>query len=272
MSSALPPIFCINLDRAPERLAHLQREALAAGIGFTRIAAVDALDPAAAARIAGLPARGPTGVMGVGTRACTLSHAKAWQALLDAPGAPPAAVILEDDVRLSADFAAVLAALAGRAPGVELVKLECHGPMWKGVLLARDAAMADGAALATRLTPRRWRRRSYQLAPGTAGYWLTRRGAELALARHAASNLPVDHFLFYPRAIPATLGLPYEVVAPAICVQDGSLASSIAAHRNEDPRWRRDLRRAPYEAAQAGGMLAALVTGKASFQRAPFER
>ena len=58
--------YCINLDRRPDRWARMQTLAADRGLGLTRIAAVDAADPAAAPAIEGLPAHGPTGALGAG--------------------------------------------------------------------------------------------------------------------------------------------------------------------------------------------------------------
>ena len=102
-------VCVVNLDRAPERWAHMQRVAAAAGLGaLTRVPGVDgrALDvEALAARQRGgdlshdLSEFHP--VAGAGEIGCGLGHAAALRHILDRGWRT--ALVLEDDVELAGD-------------------------------------------------------------------------------------------------------------------------------------------------------------------------
>ena len=73
--------YCLNLDRRPDRWAHMQREADAAGFGLQRISATDAQDPAIAAAAAGVPPMANGHRMSAGAFGCFHSHRAAWAAI-----------------------------------------------------------------------------------------------------------------------------------------------------------------------------------------------
>ena len=104
--------FLINLDRHPDRLAAAQTRLSQAGVKAVRLPAVDgaSLSPAArraaVARFHALLARGrlyTTGQIG-----CALSHHAVYRRMVDEN--LTAALIFEDDVLLTPDFPASLAA------------------------------------------------------------------------------------------------------------------------------------------------------------------
>ena len=113
--------FVINLDRAPERLAHLDVTFGRHGLSFTRMAAVDAklLTPREIAERCT-----PDAKLGVSELACFLSHRKCWQAIADL--AIPHAVIFEDDVLLGKDAAEILNRSDWIPPHAALIKLETN--------------------------------------------------------------------------------------------------------------------------------------------------
>jgi len=104
--------FLVNLDRHPDRLACAQARLAAAGVEAVRMPAVDgaALSPAArraaVSRFHALLARGR--LYTHGQIGCTLSHHAVYRRMADEN--LPAALVFEDDVRLSPDFPASLAA------------------------------------------------------------------------------------------------------------------------------------------------------------------
>ena len=83
-------IFLINLDRRPDRLAHMRAELNYHKLSFVRIAAVDA---------AAYPPAVP-GQLQNSQIACHRSHRVSWEQL--AESGEPSALILEDDLVLSA--------------------------------------------------------------------------------------------------------------------------------------------------------------------------
>ena len=163
-------------------------------------------------------------------------------------------------MRLSAGAAAVLAGLLARPPAVPLVKLEDGGTVRKGVLVGPELGRVGGHRILA----------CHQLATNSAAYAISAEGARAALERVAACDVGVDHFLFYPRPRRGTAGLRFALVVPPIASQDRAIGSDIAPVRyGRRDGWQR-LRRGLYEAAQAPGMVRALLGGarvvKTSFQ------
>lgn len=123
--SAPPPIYVVNLDRSPERLARLAVELQHSGLPFRRVPAVDGrnLDgnvreyDKAANRLHYLAPLSP------GEVACVLSHRAVWRMIQD--GEEKAAVVLEDDAAFAGDRDELfrVAEEIARSPRPELVKL-----------------------------------------------------------------------------------------------------------------------------------------------------
>jgi glycosyl transferase family 25 len=175
------PIFVINLDRSPGRLAHAGAELAAQGLSFTRIPAVDARDLDAAATAAVFDARASRRryfvPMHEGEIACFLSHRLAWETFLRTSDAP-FAIVLEDDFALLGELAPVLAAL-GRYPksAWDMIKL------WSGRGRIVAAMPLDG----------RHRLVRHRVVPlRTIGQIVTRSAAERLLAGTLPIVMPLD--------------------------------------------------------------------------------
>ena len=183
-------IYVINLDRNPERLAHM-REQLS-DVGFERVAAVDgSLNPETTKGLTRFEL------------ACLASHRNAWGLFLK--GEEPHACFLEDDVHLSRDFDALLGGGAWIPPDSHSVKLDTYfqevklGPRHT-VFGSREAA------------------RLYTRHESSAAYVLSREGARRYLELTAHPILPADYSLF-PRS-PRSLGLRVYQLTPAVAIQD----------------------------------------------------
>ena len=124
------PVFVINLDKDTSRLAACGAALDAAGIGWSRIPAVNGraldatelarvYDPAANRRRAKYPLVAPE----IG---CYLSHVHAWQAIVAA--GVPGAIVLEDDFRVIGDLACVIAALSQDSGEWDIAKLFSFKP------------------------------------------------------------------------------------------------------------------------------------------------
>lgn len=128
-----PHVYYINLDRAADRRAGMEERLgllAAEGVEHTRVSAVDGsklkpedlkvYDHDIARRKFGLGSNRMT----PNEIACTLSHARVLQAILDA--GHDYAVVLEDDVQLSPAFGAAIKAAGEIKTGYDLIYLNQH--------------------------------------------------------------------------------------------------------------------------------------------------
>ncbi len=200
-------VLVINLDRAPERLAHVTRTFGEAGVPFERVAATDGkkLGPEEIARWRqGTP---HFGEMRESELACYLSHRRCWEMV--AAGDEPA-VIMEDDLYLGRGARDALARSDWLPADADIVKLET------GV---RPITM-DRAAAGT--LPDRKIHRVRGLNTGGGAYVLTPKCARMLLENIKAISDPFDHILFNPR-LPFFERLAVYQVVPALCIQDSVL-------------------------------------------------
>jgi glycosyl transferase, family 25 len=203
-AAAALPVFCINLDSRPDRMAHMEAQSRAAGISLIRMPAVDAGAPEiqrAAQTIAiGLSGRR----MGAGNIACNESHRACLRALLASDA--PYAIVLEDDVYLAPDFARLTAADWVPADA-DVVKLET----W-GVRVHLDPAPIKVGS--------RELRRLHSSHYGAAGYVIARATAERLLAATEGATDPFDDIVFcLDQPAAKTLNVYQMVPAPVIQAQ-----------------------------------------------------
>jgi glycosyl transferase family 25 len=190
LSGSAMKIYLINLDRHPERLAHM-REQLD-GIAFERVSAVDG-------------SRRPPTTKGL-TRfelACLESHRTAWRKFL--ASAESFACFLEDDLHVQPGFAALLS-------GTEWVPKDAHA-------LKLDTYFQK-IRLGERLNVRAQREiaRLYSRHESAAAYILSREGATRYLELTESASQPADYAVF-PNT-PRRLGLNIYQLVPAIAIQD----------------------------------------------------
>jgi glycosyl transferase family 25 len=252
------PTYVINLDRRPDRLARIGAHLAERGVDFIRQPACDAhsVPEAEIARV--VQGSGPLGQLGLGDRACTVSHTLAWQAFLDS-GADHA-LFLEDDIFLAEDIAAVLASDEWIPPGCHAVKLEKFNDGASKLLLAPEIGHTPtGRAL----HPMRSRH------VGGGAYILSREGARLALAHRGRFRVPIDHFLFNDTVSPIRRALAPAIVVPAMATQRAYAYDSDIAPLGKAIRptgWRkrlRTLRRGLAEVNQAPRQIWQWATGQA---------
>ena len=174
------PIVFINLERDAERRTRLLAELRQIDMPSERFPAVWWADvpPEQASRWYSddLNARQYYKPLRNGEKGCYASHIGAWQQLLASDA--PALVVLEDDVRLTPQFAEVVKAIAALQEPWDMVKL-----------LGRDREkvrsqrpLVPGTALV-----------DYSRVPSmTAGYVVSRAGAAKLLAHRQPFGRPID--------------------------------------------------------------------------------
>jgi glycosyl transferase family 25 len=195
-------IYYINLDRHSDRRAHM--EAQLRGLDAERTPATDAQN-------------WPQTEKGL-TRfeiACLQSHRSAWRRFLDSGAAY--ACILEDDVIFSPDFPELMQSEHWIPADADAVKLDTF---FNKVMLDKNAHEVMGRRLALLHTRHE----------STAGYIVSRKGAEHYLRITDNPILPADYTLF-PED-PRAKGLAVYQLAPAILIQDSLRQKSVGSGQN----------------------------------------
>jgi glycosyl transferase family 25 len=257
-------IYLINLARRPDRRTLMEAQGSRMGLSFTRIDAVDAQGPEPDEPGNDLfAAGGPLGEIPRGDKSCTLSHIKAWKMFLGSGDSH--AAILEDDVALSDDAAAVLKTADWIPAGVDVLKLEHYGPMSQRVLLSDFTKVAPGWETGFQIA------RMHSRHTGAAAYILTRRAAGLLVAATRIA-LPVDHLIFNPNNSPLFASLAPWQLLPAVARQQdfigekSDIESWRIGMRKLTPAYvRRELIRFGYDLRLVPHQLGLLATGRAKF-------
>lgn len=252
-------IHLINLARRPDRLAAMESRAQALGLALNRTEAVDAANAPAPLLDGWFAANGPLGAIPRGDKACFLSHRAAWAQFL-ASGEVHAA-FLEDDVRLTASAATLLADDGWIPAGVAVVKLEHYGPPGQRVLLTGLRTVAPGFQMGRILSRH----------TGAAAYILSRAAAQILLAQ-MRFDLPVDHLLFNPNNSRLFARLSPWQLLPAIARQEQFVgAPSDIEHTRKGLRRfnatyaAREIKRFAYDLRLIPRQAAWLLSGKAKF-------
>ncbi|MFK0162046.1 glycosyltransferase family 25 protein [Rhizobium sp. NPDC090279] len=174
------PVYLINIDRAAERLAEIQRQSDEFGFRFER---VDGVDGALVPRNQWIDVdhdrfqRRHGRTILPGEYGCYRSHLLALHRFL--ASGDEMAVIIEDDVALDIDFLARAIAAKEAAPSAGLVKLVNH--RWNGFRAMTRSRMGDVVG-----------RCLFGPQGSTACYLVTREGAEKIVKSLAIMSLPWD--------------------------------------------------------------------------------
>jgi glycosyl transferase family 25 len=233
-------IYLINLDRCPDRLAHMRTQLN--GLVFERISAVDG-------------SNSPPTTKGL-TRfelACLESHMLAWRAFLAGPD--DYACFLEDDLHIRPGLAKLVGDAAWIPADAHCVKLDTY---FQNVRLGRGQDVAGGREIA----------RLYTRHESAAAYVLSRSGAARYLELAADGSRPTDYALF-PRN-PRRGGLFIYQLVPALAVQDHlvpaedggqAFVTAMAGAHGHAPRKRPSplLRRLGREGARLAAQFADLI-------------
>lgn len=207
MNQAIP-IYVINLDRRPDRLQRIEAHLHLRGVVFERLRACDAtLDPKTEIDRVIAPS-GPLGPLGLGDRACTVSHTRAWARFLF--DGYSHGLFLEDDIHLGRDLAEVLSSTAWIPDTMHAVKLEKFNRGASRVLLGRQVGQTPSGRA---LHPMRSRH------VGGGAYILSRQGAMIASDHIGRLRVPVDHFLFNDTVSPVRTDLAPGMLVPPMATQ-----------------------------------------------------
>lgn len=230
----------INLDRAGDRRAFMERQAERLGLVFERMAAVEAagIGEGEVERL-GRSWERPLTRPELG---CFLSHHGLWQTV--AAGDAPM-LVLEDDVVLSPRLASLLPAISA-LEAVDFLNLESFG---RRRFVGRQARpIGEGAAIL----------RLHRDKSGSAAYVLWPAGARKLLAQAERGAAPVDAFLHGLRALASfqiepALGMQLHLLAErGLEVPPGS-ATAIQAPRQRLPLTRSNL---PFHARRLATQVA----------------
>lgn len=218
------PVFVINLDRSPQRMAKIAATLDRLGVPFERIAAVDGADPD---QLRGLPVVTRFGrtPLRTGEIGCFASHHGIWRRMVEA--GPPVAVVLEDDAAPSDDFPGILAALErADVDFVRLAKIQPKDGLFYGTLAGRRVVEAA----------------SFAKIGGTGAYVLSRDAARRFAEAAAATgwSMPVDDYIDQAWLHGVRT---FEFAPPVVAL--GAFASDIYVTSPKPER--RDLRRRPKE-------------------------
>jgi glycosyl transferase family 25 len=236
------PVYVINMDANQTRLARVAEELGRAGVAWERLPAVNgrALSAEETARVydAKANARRARHDLVAPEIGCYLSHVRAAEWLRD--GGFEAAVILEDDMRVTGDLAGVIAGLQAdlaALPGAwDLVKLFSFKP----VALTGVRQVGPGVSVG----------RPDRVPSTTLGYVLTRAGAEKILARVPPIFRPVDedHKHFWEFGLKVAMIDPQPIAIGEQETPEGTVGESRRRMGKRDGALRRVWRTIRYQA------------------------
>lgn len=215
------PAFVINLDRRPDRLAHMEGVLGGADIAFQRVSALDA--QVATDLEIGLEVnlRNPRIGMGRGSQCCAITNFNIYRDLVGSDH--DAALIMQDDIIVVPELRDFLTDLSWLPDGVGLVQFEKFGrPRSTRLAGPRHDCARAGRGL----------HRMHSRTAGAGCYLITRWAAQHILKTKPLLDMPIDHFLFSPNVSPVFSQLGVAFVAPAMAVQKmETIASDLAQDR-----------------------------------------
>lgn len=195
----------INLDRSPERLAHIRAQFEFIGIAFERVEAIDAWDRPELDHMRQNVRYEKRLRLTSGEIACLLSHRACWTII--AQGDASYGAIFEDDIVFSSEAGALLGNAGWIPADADIIKLETF--FWNPVI-GRKRILAGPHFSLFRL---------YADHIGTGGYIVSKRAACSLIEATREISVAVDDLVFNPVYQPLPRKTVYQMV-PALCIQD----------------------------------------------------
>ena len=251
-------IHLVNLSRRPDRLAAMTEQLGRLGLAFERFDAIDAQSADPKELDAPFAATGPLGALSAGDKACTLSHLHLWRRI--AAGEEAHAVVLEDDILISAAAPEFLSGDDWIPDRAGLVKLERYGDANQLIVIDRERIPARGRHIAPLLSRH----------TGSGGYVISRQTAAALAGLKDKFTLPIDHLLFNPNNSPIFGWLKPWQLLPAIVDQRVEVGGATDIHQTREvgkPKGlalaRRQLVRNYYDVRLVPRQVAAVLSGRA---------
>ena len=197
------PIHYINLATRQDRRSFMDEQFSRLGLAAQRIEAVAPEQvPARLVRKFIVPSRYRW--LTLGELACSVSHLNAMETFL--PGKAAHGLILEDDAVLSGYLSRFLAEFASAPPPYDVVRLETYDD-WLRIHPRADHTVGEVEL-----------RQVYASPSGTAGYIISRLGAEKVLLNHDVFSAQIDMTLFHPFSQLAKR-MSVRHADPGLCIQ-----------------------------------------------------
>jgi glycosyl transferase, family 25 len=221
MAQAIPA-YVINLDRRPDRRDFMARQLDAIGVGWERLAALDAQTVGDARLAEEVALSNHLIPMGRGSQCNACNHFTIMRRLVAERA--PAALVLEDDIELSPEVADFVRSADWLPEGIGIVRLEKWSRRASSKLLGPPIGRSPVAG--------RTICRLHSRIGGSGAYVITRRAAARLLEGKGILRHPIDHLLFNLNISPLAREVGLALVVPALARQAWTgFASDIAGDR-----------------------------------------
>ncbi len=201
------PCYFINLERSPERLAHMRMQAERIGVTFNHVPAIDclSLSERELRKWNPDPSVFQHHQLDPSVIACFLSHRKTWELILDTEA--PYGAVFEDDILFSDDAGRFLADASWIDNGIDLIKLETTNSQVQTASRQQLAIPSD-----------RRLKKLFSTHLGTSAYIVSRKLAQRLLLSSEQISEPVDWMVFGVERHWPGCTKPWQM-SPAICIQ-----------------------------------------------------
>lgn len=213
--------YVINLDRNPERLAHIDQRFKELGLPYERIAAFDGralpkedFESFCAARP--MEGSGDSSTGGIrkwnpASMGCFLSHYESWKRIAEGPD--EYAAVFEDDIYISQSIIPLMSSTGWIPAGCDVLKLEIS---YNRIKTGAPAAQIGGRSIRP-VIPSPYER-CWPVCTGAV--IISRKAARMCIDAAAKEHMFTDIFLFAPKESLMARRLKVYQVCPAVCVQD----------------------------------------------------